>query len=93
MNRLAICVPLPMEAQQIADALIDAEGTCTCGKIMQRIEAKLVLMTAAPSQNKMIAAAYCLPCAAQINKTLKALRNVRYFGNTETAPIEHGRQG
>jgi hypothetical protein len=87
MNRLAVKISLPIVVQQICNSIIDSEGTCTCGRVMRRLDAKLVMMTAVPSQGQMVAAAYCLPCSTVINNALRGLRNVTYTG-VETAPLE-----
>lgn len=87
MQRLAIKTALPIEVQQICNTLMDMEGLCTCGRIMRRLDAKLILMTAVPSKGQILVGAYCLPCSGQINRTLKGLRSVMYSG-TETAPVD-----
>lgn len=87
MQRLAVKIPLPSEARQIANHLIDSEGTCRCGRVLRKLDAKLVLMTAVPSQSTLLAAAYCIMCSRTINQTLFNLSQAVYTG-AETAPID-----
>lgn len=87
MQRLAVKIPIPLVAKQVADHLMDSEGTCTCGRIMRKLDAKLVMMTAVPSKNALLAAAYCLPCSGIINRALASLKSVVYTG-VQTAPVE-----
>lgn len=87
MKRLAVKIPLPSEAQQISNYLLNGEGTCTCGRVLRNIDAKLILMTAIPTRGLLLAGAYCLNCSNMINKTLELLRHTLHTG-TQVAPVE-----
>lgn len=88
MNRLVGEVHTPIEVDQIARFLFDGEGTCTCGRVLKKLDAKLILATVLPTQHKMLIGAYCLMCSQRINMTLKQLRNVITTGKVQLEKVD-----
>lgn len=88
MDRLAYKIHMSAEVLHATTALLNSEGTCSCGRVLRKLDAKFILISAAPSAVAMAIAAYCHECSQMINKTLKSCHRVIYGAGTETAPIE-----
>lgn len=88
MDRLAYKIHTSAEVQHVSTFLLNGEGTCACGRVLRKLDAKFILINAIPTVEMMVIAAYCHECSQMINKTLKSCQRVIYASNTETAPVE-----
>lgn len=82
MDRLILVVPLDTEQIKASQYLMNMEGLCTCGRLLHRSDAKLILGNVGPSdsvdpkrRNTVTLAAYCYHCASHINEAMKRCKN------------------
>lgn len=82
--RLAFRMHMPAELQQLGLEMLDMQGFCQCGRLIQRLEGKFLLAAVMPSKATTVLAAYCQPCSQVINATLINLRRAKYVDKTES---------
>lgn len=84
--RLAYKIHSPPEFQQLTSQMLEMEGFCICGRLIQRLEGKFILAAVTPSNGMTAVAAYCQPCSQVLNRALLGLRKVSFMDNTESIP-------
>lgn len=81
-TRLILAVPLSNEQAQATKHLMDAPGTCACGRILKRMDPKFVLgqinsiyASVRDAQNMLVIAIYCEECFHKINNLFISIKN------------------
>lgn len=85
MKRLVCQLEMGIDQREIANWLLTAEGLCACNRVLTHTTHKFILGSIPPTSRTMTFAAYCLPCAVEINETFKRLHKIMYGKDVDHA--------